>query len=260
MTDRSDAETGKPLSRADAWLPDFRNRLAWAVFLVSTGGILLAATMILNATPAPGDAVRREIFSVLVPLFSTWVGTVLAFYFSRENFETANASVRNAYRLMAARPAAQRTSVRLAMRRRHAIASIVIPAGAGDDSVTLIRLREAVERGAGRAIVLRAGGIAKYVLHESALDRFMADVALTHGVPDRQAATLADVLALRVGSERIQTRAEAFAVVASAATLDDARDALRAAPDAHDVLVTATGRRDDPVEGWIAIEDLVREL
>jgi len=29
-------------------------------------------------------------FNVIIPLLATWIGTVLAFYFGRENFEAAS--------------------------------------------------------------------------------------------------------------------------------------------------------------------------
>src|SRR5688572_6020838 len=43
--------------------------------------------------PEQFDAASQRIFSSLLPLLGTWVGTVLAYYFSSKNFETASQSV-----------------------------------------------------------------------------------------------------------------------------------------------------------------------
>src|SRR6185437_8623600 len=33
--------------------------------------------------------IAKTVFNTLIPMFGTWVGTVIAFYFARENYETA---------------------------------------------------------------------------------------------------------------------------------------------------------------------------
>src|SRR3954467_1354257 len=38
--------------------------------------------------------ISRTAFNTLIPLFGTWVGTVLAFYFASKNFEAASKSTR----------------------------------------------------------------------------------------------------------------------------------------------------------------------
>ncbi len=65
-----------------------RTSLAFIVVLVSIiGVVLLAAIGILNA--ANKTTATTQIMSTVLPLLGTWVGTIMAFYFGRENYESA---------------------------------------------------------------------------------------------------------------------------------------------------------------------------
>jgi len=65
-----------------------RNRLAtiviWFTFIAI---IILALVYYLSSDTQPDT--MNAIFDTLIPLFATWVGTVLAFYFGKENFDIA---------------------------------------------------------------------------------------------------------------------------------------------------------------------------
>ena len=66
-----------------------RNRIA---FWITFGGliavtILGAFVILLAAKNDRGDAAKL-VFGSLLPLLGTWVGTVLAFYFAKANFES----------------------------------------------------------------------------------------------------------------------------------------------------------------------------
>lgn len=63
-----------------------RNRLAYIIIALTMLGIALVSYFYYDCQT--NDA-SEEIFSTLTPLFATWIGTILAFYFGRENFEAA---------------------------------------------------------------------------------------------------------------------------------------------------------------------------
>src|SRR5262249_10220259 len=71
--------------------------IARLVLIISGIGILaIAAAVLSGGILAGADAFERNttlVFTALLPLLGTWVGTVLAYYFSRKNFETASQSV-----------------------------------------------------------------------------------------------------------------------------------------------------------------------
>ncbi|HAH59439.1 MAG: CBS domain-containing protein [Lentimicrobiaceae bacterium] len=68
-----------------------RNTLAIIVIILSIGGIIsLALVYFFSADANARDQTAGNIFNTLLPVITSWVGTVLAFYFGRENFEAAS--------------------------------------------------------------------------------------------------------------------------------------------------------------------------
>src|SRR4029453_16222492 len=60
---------------------------------LSVVGIAGAAVFaIIYASDDERDETTRLVFTAMLPLFGTWVGTVLAFYFARENLQAATKS------------------------------------------------------------------------------------------------------------------------------------------------------------------------
>ena len=54
------------------------------------GGVLgLAVLIMLTATAGQESDTAKLLLSSILPLLGTWVGTVLAYYFAKENFESA---------------------------------------------------------------------------------------------------------------------------------------------------------------------------
>ncbi len=67
-----------------------RHALAYVVLIFSA----ISITMLAIYTIAKEPSEAKNIFNVVLPVFSSWVGTILAFYFGRESFESANQQVR----------------------------------------------------------------------------------------------------------------------------------------------------------------------
>lgn len=247
------------VAERSGWLQaNFKNQLAWIVFLVSAGGILLTA----HGAVITGDQslTKREVFNILVPLFGTWVGTILAFYFSKENFESANNSVRQMAAQLTPEQAMQQTSVRQVMKMRGAIKAVVMALGSDEDKVTLKTLREVFDKGNSRAPILGPGDTIKYVIHDGTLAKFVADKALSQTGSVTDATKLSDMLPHKIGNEDFKSIVTKFACVGLNASLDDARNAMLAVKGAQDVFVTKTGRPDEAVEGWLTNVDFARSL
>ena len=64
-----------------------RNWLAILIVSFTFIAIFILAYWFYNDDP--GEETMKYVFATLVPLFASWVGTVLAFYFGRENFDIA---------------------------------------------------------------------------------------------------------------------------------------------------------------------------
>src|SRR3954451_14190864 len=86
-----DPTTGPDAQRGtDSWT---RRWLAQGIVGVSVIGIVvISAVAILAAGSGNRAEMSRLVFSSVLPLLGTWVGTVLAFYFARENLQAATDS------------------------------------------------------------------------------------------------------------------------------------------------------------------------
>ena len=73
---------------------DHREKISLMVILTSIIGVfLLAAIVIFASWGKEGRETAQMVFTAILPLFGAWVGTILAFYFGKENFEAATRSV-----------------------------------------------------------------------------------------------------------------------------------------------------------------------
>ena len=68
-------------------------------------GFVLAAILVIAVAVIVAGALQgklleasNSLLSTLLPMFGTWVGTVLAFYFTKENFESANRATQDLVR------------------------------------------------------------------------------------------------------------------------------------------------------------------
>src|ERR1043166_7992064 len=73
--------------------PD-RQWIALTVLIGAFVGLLGLATLIIILCWKGKECTQaKDLFTALLPVFATWVGTLLAFYFSKDNFESATKSV-----------------------------------------------------------------------------------------------------------------------------------------------------------------------
>ena len=232
--------------------------LAGATIIVSIVSILVLAVVIVfqDGTDA------MIVFNILVPVFASWVGTVLAFYFGRENFQTANEQARETNKQMLtmaqqAQPQGATRSVAEVMKPLADIEVTRIPAGGDNGSVLLSQLLAKFKPRINRMPVLDSAGKPVYIIHEASIKEYLADV-------DQAADSdlLEKFLEQQAGEKPplLYGNGEAFAVVKESATLVEAKAAMDALPRCLDVFVTVNGTPDEPLVGWISNIRLNRYL
>ncbi|MEV0357750.1 hypothetical protein AB0H71_17005 [Nocardia sp. NPDC050697] len=218
----------------------FRARLAiWIVGLSLTAITAISVMVVMMALPEDRARASQLVFSSVLPLFGTWVGTVLAFYFARENFE-----------------AATRSTLSISSQHRHddavvevmiARAQMVVHAGrSGEDlgATSLESIATIVKvTGKKRVPILDDKGSAKYIIHQSLLDSY----ARTVSESDHASARLDDLLS----DPENRRLAEAVAFIPITATLGEARDQMHYVNGCNDIFVTASGNPSEPVLGWL---------
>jgi hypothetical protein len=236
-----------------------RELLALVVTCVSLGGVIALAIMILRVTSSFPE--RQQLLGTVLPLIGTWVGTVLAFYFTKENFEAAARSVSDMAKQIPAQQKLQAISARTKMIPRDQMFFKTAPI---DNLKIVDLLKELEDKGKGdRVPVLTDKNIAKYIIHRSLLDRYLADKARTASTPGAPAApgtgaaaaptsgtlTMGDLFKEKPELEKLF--ATSFGVIKQDGTLADAQSAMQRTKNCEDVFVTSGGTANDEVLGWI---------
>jgi len=225
-----------------------REKLAFWITGAAVVGVTLAALLAiwLAAAGAGRAEMARLVFASILPLFGTWVGTVLAFYFAKENLQAATEST---IRLAGRRDPA--TPVSEAMVPRSKIRSHDL--GADEDAGTLLvatLLSEMRAAGFRRIPILTAAEAVSYVVHDSTIAKFAEEKGKRPGQLD------AEPFSELLNFATLRAQVEAIGVVGAEADLGQARSAMRSVAACNDVFVTKYGRRGDPVVGWLTNTEL----
>jgi hypothetical protein len=233
----------------------FRDVVARTVLTFSIWGLILVAIVpaLLFKSSDP-----KETLNVLLPVFGTWVGTLLAYYFGKDNFESGAKMATTALTGQEKLQSIPVTTVMIP------VSGIELPQEVRDhadhyDQIHLAVVSTQMETSKRERLPLinPANGAAVAVLHKSLIDRFLirkstanppvalADVTLQQLLDDLQAGKVAK---------------DSFVVIPNTATLADAKAAMtqKSTPDltCEDAFVTAPG--STKVLGWIT-SDIINE-
>lgn len=235
---------GKSTAGANSsWNAWFREWLATIVVLIS-----ILAVAVLGTIAVRGDrAQAKDILTMILPMIGTWVGTVLAFYFGKEQLEAATRSVTAIARELT--PEEKLRSIKVTEKMIPRTAAFV----ASEDPETL-KLLDALDsldkaKKGSRLPVLTSDDKPRHVIHRSTMDRFIGKAAAAgKNIEDLKRLTLDDLLNDPDFKAPLRN---SFAIVAEDATLADAKRAMESLPSCQDVFITRNGRGDEPVSGWL---------
>ena len=107
-----------------------------------------------------------------------------------------------------------------------------------------------------RVPMLSSEGHPLYIVHRSMIDKFIVKNFLSPGgAANAGNLTLADLFA---DPEMKSIFENTFVVVKRQGTLAEAQSAMLTRPGCSDVFVTAGGKQDEPVQGWLTNVDIAR--
>jgi hypothetical protein len=227
----------------------FREWIALGVLITSIviiGAVAIVA--ILEATDKSDTT--RFVFTSALPVLGTWVGTILAFYFARDNLQAATESTLRLTSGLA--PTTPVTAVMIGVNQINPKVT-----AADDAAAKALKLKDLYksmqDAGQSRIPILDSSGAALYVVHEPDIDKYAQSVPA-------KAAALADTETLDklLADADLKKAVTAFTAVPSTASVGEAREQLRSNPDVKDVFVTAGGKATDQVLGWLTNSDLAR--
>lgn len=232
----------------------FRHLVAKSVLFSSIWGLISLA--IVNTICHPEDS--KEIFTLLLPVFGTWMGTLLAYYFGKDNYESATRNAKETFREASAAERLKSIPVLQAMIKR---SDINFPDAVKDKSVaefgtislkTVSDQMEAMKRER-LPLIDHATGKVTAVLHRSLINSYLVKKGGDLNAHTLQA-LLADPDAGKVASK-------SFVTIDSTATLADAKLKMTQAKaetgiSCEDAFVRLPGNED--VIGWIT-NDIIND-
>ncbi len=223
----------------------------------SNGGprsILAYGTLIFSAlaiTILAGYAIARDptntmtVFNIVLPVFASWVGTILAFYFGRENFESANQQVRELVQQLTPEQRAE-APVTSIMRPLIDTVHFQIPEGKGDQDVKLSELSDKLAPdNISRLPIIDADKKPKYMIHDSSIDKYIAGGG-------KQEDTLENFIATQKNAGFEFGLNKGFVVVSEQTTIAAAKRKMEETRPCQDIFITKDGSPDEPLTGWIS--------
>jgi len=217
--------------------------LAFALFLFSFIILGWVASEAITCEKCDEDNRVQLVFTTVTTLVGTWVGTLLAFYFTRENFEAASRSMQRTIDRLSPDERLHSVKIEEAMILRGSMKTFDLKADQMVDAVLLSELvaKFAEDETVSRLPILDAKGAVVAIIHESLLNKFLQEN------PNLTAPTLANI-----GADRqLGPKLKLFGVVARDRTLRDAKTAMESQTGCKDVFVTPSGGASENVVGWI---------
>ncbi len=172
---------------------DAKTRRRIAIGLVIGGsvivgilGIVIMAAAAINGEFTEFYQAAQLVLTSILPLVGTWIGTVLAFYFAKENFESASRATKEILGYedklrsiplknvmipldkMAIFKLGEEVAISKAEKGKY-----IVPGN--EDDISIVRMLDFLsEKNHNRLPILSNDGKAKYVIHVSTLDRFLS--------------------------------------------------------------------------------------
>ena len=255
---------------------EFRARLGGRLVLWSTialvvlGAIVMLGAAIAEAAGSKGQvlAAAQILYSSLLPMFATWVGTILAFYYTKENFEAATRGtldlVRSVSQTLSATPLADK------MMPRAKIVTETIPAGKSVDDLSISALERRFDQigsngqRISRLLLVDDSGACLGILHRALLGEMLAaglrDAPPIDPAKDSLGKLLSKASPLHSGLSYRDVVLNSLAYVSKDRTVADAKAAMEQKPGCQDVIVTTSGSGAEPMLGWISNVDISRLL
>jgi hypothetical protein len=228
---------------------DTRNQIAFWITLGGLIAVLILSIFVICFSNDKSDA-ARVVFGSLLPLLGTWVGTVLAFYFAKANFESAAKNTRDLLGITERLRSTPVESVMLKMTDPSVTKKTLTP----QEQPESLKIAELVkimrDNRRNRLPVLNSDSSPLYVIHLSSLTDYISAKALS-ATPGSKSVTDLTISDLQTDDTQLYQKILAVACVKLGATLAEAKRAMEDIPGCSDVFVTTTGRKSDPAVGWL---------
>lgn len=217
---------------------------------VGVTGLVLVATIVVAAfllwRPEKPDT--SFIGQTLLPLWATWVGTIIAFYFGKDNFEAATKSYQDVIKSLTPDDKIASISVKDIMIPTKDIVHLDLSKSLEKSIVDEI-LENKDFKTYNRFAFFDDSDVVKHIIHKSTFTYFLVKKVKESGVAV-ESITLKAIL--EENEPSIKNMLDySLSFVSINSNLLDAKKAMDAIPECQDVFVTQNGKRNEPVLGLI---------
>jgi hypothetical protein len=229
-----------------------RYSIALLTLVFSVVGIFFAGLAAISAKKE--DAML--IFHIVLPIFASWIGIVLAYYFTKENSDATNTYVREIIAKLSPDEIAKKP-VTTIMRQciDTEMVYFKIENGKTDSSISLGEIRKKISEKSSRLPILNPDGSPRYIIHGSRIETYLLS-SPGHSNDD----TLAQFIEDRKGAGIEFGHNKGFVIVSEKAIISEAKELLECCPKCQDIFVTRGGTEVEPLLGWISNLRLLKFL
>jgi hypothetical protein len=234
-----------------------------------TVGLTIISVFIINkarAEAGEGTATMKEIFHSLLPVLASWVGTVLAFYFGKENFEAANKSVQDMVKQIATSDDKLKSVKVTDKDVMRLLADITFNKAIASKVDSEIKVQDDLlkfiddNNNGERLPIIDSKNVVRYIIHQSSINEFARK--LIAGKYDAlKGKSLGDITLEQVinstDDEMKNKIRNSISFVSKNATLLEVKEKMKANIGSQDVIVTENGLPAEAVIGWITNNKII---
>ena len=219
------------------------SKLVIAIIILSisvAGSIALSIFVICMVDEGNRFDAVQYVFSAVLPLLGTWVGTILAYYFSKENFELANRSVQEMAKQMTPIQKLKSIPVRDKMIHKSNMIKLNVTSANPLNKILIVGhiLKTLKDAKRNRLPILDRNGFPLYIIHRSMIDKYLANLSIVDKLSyaELEAKTLEDLL--NEDSEMKNLFETSWVTVSDKMNLSDAKEEMDQVTDCSDVFIT----------------------
>jgi len=223
-----------------------RASLAYGIVIISIIAITLLAYYVIRYDHA---ASGKDVFNIILPVFATWVGTIIAFYFGRENFESANKQLKEMVQTMTPEER-RKVPIKEVMRNIGQVSYYVITENINDDKITLSDLNNHTNEIITRLpLIQKPAGTIRYMIHDSRLGDYLKEKE-EHKLSD----SLEQLITYYASKDNAIEFSEnkGFIIVSEDTHLGKVKTRMEALKSCQDIFITKNGTSKEAVIGWVS--------
>lgn len=217
-----------------------KDALALGITVFSVLGVAVLSLVVISISRDPTTG--NNVLSAVLPLLGSWVGTVLAYYFSRDNFEAASQSLSNMVDKVS-----QTELKSVPVTERMIKVDEIFHKQESEINQKLVDILEKFDDSKeiwSRLPIFSNEKQIKGLVHRATIEKFiMKNYRTTDASQKIEDLTIMDIL-------KDPEFKDKYDVVSESSTLADAKEKMEQLT-CKDVFITKSGKPDEPVIGWI---------